>query len=313
MWWLTGDARPSLLPLFIAAVSLATASLAESDPPCSATSNRTSTFVDLHSLIKKEGNYTFRSSDYNSNFTLNICAPLLVPDSLQFESLPDTKNLSAYYRKGGKVYSLGRASTTPRFNGKKLVLDYSGGSLCPKLDSEGIPIEGEYNDAGYRKGLTLSFMCDRDLLVPATISFVSQKYDCSYWLEVRTPSACATNKPQALGPVSIFGIISLVALLVYFVGGCFYSRTVLQARGWRQVPHWQTWLRTLNFIWDGLRICLYSLVNMCSRLVGRGRTGRYGGYVSGAGDGRFSRANEWADVDDENRLIDQLDDEWSDG
>ncbi|KAK6344541.1 Cation-independent mannose-6-phosphate receptor CI-MPR [Orbilia brochopaga] len=254
MLWLARDARSSLLSsaaLIAFLYPLATAAMAElPDPPCSATSNRTHTFVNLQSLIRRKGfDQDYSTRHDNISFTLNICAPALSADDLHFPSAEDARNVSAYYRKGDKAYSLGRASLKPKFVGKKLVLDYAGGSLCPKLDAEGLPIEGEDNEAGYRRGLTLSFVCDRDLISPPTISFISQRYNCSYWFEVRTASACATVKAQSLGPVAIFSIISLVALMVYFVGGCFYQRTVLQARGWRQVPHWQTWLRALNFVW----------------------------------------------------------------
>ncbi|KAK6353728.1 Cation-independent mannose-6-phosphate receptor CI-MPR [Orbilia blumenaviensis] len=221
------------------------------DPPCSATSNKTGTFVDLHSLIRKghDGNYVVAGHDYNADFTLNFCAPVLSADGLDFHALSDSHNVSAYYRKADQTYSLGRASSTPKFRGRKLILEYTGGSLCPKLDSDGVPIDGKDNEDGYRKGAMFSFTCDRDMIGPARVSFVGQQNDCSYWFDVRTSSACATVKQQPLGPVAIFGIIFLVALLVYFIGGCFYQRTVLHARGWRQVPHWQTWLGALNFIW----------------------------------------------------------------
>ncbi|KAF3078471.1 Cation-independent mannose-6-phosphate receptor CI-MPR [Orbilia oligospora] len=292
------------------------------DPPCSATSNRTGTFVDLHSLIRKghDDNYLVSGYDYNSNFTLNICAPVLSSDNLDFHALSDAHNISAFYQKGGITYSLGRASSTPKFRGRKLILEYTGGSLCPKLDSNGAPVDGKDNEDGYRKGALLSFTCDRELIGPARVSFVGQQNECSYWFDVRTSSACATVKQQPLGPVAIFGIIFLVALLVYFIGGCFYQRTVLHARGWRQVPHWQTWLGALNFIWDAIRICMFSVTTLCGRAGGRGRTGRFGGYAPASGEGGgFGRASfgagadEWVDGEDENRLIDQLDDEWSDG
>ncbi|EPS42832.1 hypothetical protein H072_3215 [Dactylellina haptotyla CBS 200.50] len=247
------------------------------DPPCSATSNRTGTFVDLRDLIRKgsDSNYNPRGYDYNTNFTLNICAPIISSTDLKFHALPEAHNVSAYYLKGDVAYSLGDASTTPKFRGRKLVLEYTGGSLCPKLDAQGVPIEGKDNEDGFRKGAILSFTCDRELIGPATISFVGQQNECSYWFDVRTSSACATVKQQPLGPVSIFSIMYappiptllfrvsgssqtnkfalvlrfLVALLVYFIGGCFYQRTVLHARGWRQIPHWQTWLGALNLIW----------------------------------------------------------------
>ncbi|KAF3928984.1 hypothetical protein ABW19_dt0203953 [Dactylella cylindrospora] len=213
------------------------------DPPCSATSDRTGTFVDLRSIIRKENDHDYnniRGYDYNSNFTLNICAPVHSSENLKFYGLPESYNVSAYYHKGDKTYSLGQASSTPKFRGRKLVLEYTGGSLCPKLDADGLPIEGKDNEDGYRKSSLLSFTCDREL-VGATVSF------------------------------------------------------------------------------DMLRICLFSVFNLVRRMFGRSPTSRFGGYTAASGDGRFGRGtntgrpDEWSDVDDENRLIDQLDDEWSDG
>lgn len=49
-----------------------------------------------------------RGYDYGANFTLNICAPVLekVRDVVGVESAR-WKNVSAYYEKDGKVYSIG--------------------------------------------------------------------------------------------------------------------------------------------------------------------------------------------------------------
>lgn len=41
----------------------------------------------------------------------------------------------------------------------------------------------------------------------------------------------------------------LVAAVVYCVGGCVYQRTVMHARGWRQIPHYHAWAGTLGFFW----------------------------------------------------------------
>jgi hypothetical protein len=40
-----------------------------------------------------------------------------------------------------------------------------------------------------------------------------------------------------------------VAAAVYLIGGCVYQRTVMHARGWRQIPHWQVWAGVAGFIW----------------------------------------------------------------
>lgn len=92
------------------------------DLPCTAHS-AAGTFYDLNSISLKppeEGKKTSKNSrtdswhakgyDYESNFTLNICAPVL-------EDLKDVvgierdlwANVSAYYNKEGKTYSIGYA------------------------------------------------------------------------------------------------------------------------------------------------------------------------------------------------------------
>jgi len=100
------------------------------------------------------------------------------------------------------------------------VLEYTGGSLCPKLDDQGRVIDGEENTQGYRKSALLAMTCDRELLLPAAVSFVGVLNECSYFFEVRTASACPTVKQQALGPISIFGVMyvddtRLSFLLIY--------------------------------------------------------------------------------------------------
>lgn len=40
-----------------------------------------------------------------------------------------------------------------------------------------------------------------------------------------------------------------VALVGYCLGGCFYQRTVMHARGWRQIPHFAAWAGVVGFFW----------------------------------------------------------------
>jgi len=49
--------------------------------------------------------------------------------------------------------------------------------------------------------------CDQTLFTQAAISFIGVLNECSYFFEVRTASACPTIKQQALGPISIFGVM----------------------------------------------------------------------------------------------------------
>jgi hypothetical protein len=46
-------------------------------------------------------------------------------------------------------------------------------------------------------------------------------------------------------------------LAVYLVGGLFYQRTVMHARGWRQLPNYSLWAGIGGFI------------QVCSRVVRR--------------------------------------------
>jgi len=40
-----------------------------------------------------------------------------------------------------------------------------------------------------------------------------------------------------------------VFAMVYLVGGIVYQRTVMHARGWRQIPHYHAWAAALGFFW----------------------------------------------------------------
>ncbi|PQE13013.1 Mannose-6-phosphate receptor binding protein [Rutstroemia sp. NJR-2017a BBW] len=156
---------------------------------------------------------------------------------------------------------------------------------------------------------------------------------------------------QTVGPGAVFAIIGVIAILVYFLGGVFYQRNVAHARGWRQLPNYSFWSGIGNFIKVSLQTCFlrskYQVfprvasvrgdgdallptmedifiiaTSSCSRCLpshrgynalsisanGNGGSGRNGnGRSSGGGLGNGRRGS-----DDENRLIDQLDEEWDD-
>lgn len=102
-----------------------------------------------------------------------------------------------------------------------------------------------------RKSTTISFLCDRDPgAPPAAASFVGTTPDeCAYFFEVRSQAACGGAEPveQLVGPGGVFGIIVLITVMVYFIGGCVYQRAVLHARGWRQLPNYSMWAGIGNF------------------------------------------------------------------
>lgn len=118
--------------MFLAVALAGTAFAADKDPdktststtsaasPCVATST-SGAFYDLRpdiavapvegSKIQKgvpTADYLARGWDYGSNFTMNICSPVVKPveDVVGVEKAL-WKNISAYYETKGKIYSLG--------------------------------------------------------------------------------------------------------------------------------------------------------------------------------------------------------------
>jgi cation-dependent mannose-6-phosphate receptor len=292
----------------LALLSLASSSLAaEADKttttaPCTATSTSGS-FYDLrldiavkapadgskpaHSNGAPTVDYHARGYDYGSNFTMNLCGPVVGKiDNVIGIDKGTWQNISAYYVSKGDVYSLGYQSGELKPRGKKLVLQYSGGSPCGKNEKRDLDIVerssvhtgaaykySDYEDedralatgtptvrdtketdtAKRRKSATISFLCDRDAVSSvATASFVgTDPEECAYFFEVRSQHACAgaePHKPGSVGPGSVFAIILLIAVLVYFGGGIFYQRTVANQRGWRQLPNYSLWAGIWSFV-----------------------------------------------------------------
>lgn len=139
-------------------------------------------------------------------------------------------------------------ASKPTMRGRRLVMEYVNGSPC-KTSHENSKGAADIN---HRKSSVISFLCERDPLAPlATLSFVGVSPDeCAYFFEVRSQAACATAEPaqQGVGPAGVFGIIVVIAILVYFIGGIFYSRNVSHQRGWRQLPNYSFWAGIGNFI-----------------------------------------------------------------
>jgi len=168
----------------------------------------------------------------------------------------------------------------PVVRGRKLVLNYTNGSPCPSVsDNEkramltsvsddehssstssdaatgtasGSPPKATSTSSGKvrRKNTIISLLCERDpLMPPLTLSFVGSPDECTYVFEARSNAACAgiEKAKQSLSPGGVFGVIAIIAGLVYFVGGCVYSRTVLNQRGWRQLPNYALWSGIFRF------------------------------------------------------------------
>ncbi|KAF8251841.1 mannose 6-phosphate receptor domain-containing protein, partial [Wilcoxina mikolae CBS 423.85] len=259
------------------------------DPECTVTSPHSENFFDLRKLRRDpnakvpQTDWIVKGLDYGTNFSINICGPVIA-DATGVEGVDESKKsaVGAFYEMNGTMYSIGSVSASPHFRGRKLVLAYENGSPCPNAPS-------------YRKGTLMSLMCDHEQFHKPSVSFVGQMNDCSYFFEVRTAAACATiNQAQALGPGAVFGAIMGVFALVYLVGGIVYQRTVMHARGWRQIPHYHTWAAAFGFIWDLIHaLWVFTIEHLPLPSSFRPRRS-----VSGSG------------FDDENQLIDELDDDW---
>ncbi|KAK1242288.1 hypothetical protein MKX07_000274 [Trichoderma sp. CBMAI-0711] len=293
-------------------------------PPENGKTHKSGLYKDYHS----------RGYDYGKNFTLNICGAVVDPVS-DVVGLKKSQwaNVSAYYTTHNSVYSIGSVSLDLHSRGRKLVLQYTGGSPCGESRSspdndpdddyddydkrsstfdEGLSSPGHAHavetidrdkstSKTRRKSATISFLCDRDPGTTTAVSFVGVDPDeCSYFFEARSVHACAhaePHKPGSVGPGSVFGLILVIAVLVYVLGGVFYNRTVAHARGWRQLPNYSLWAGIGSFFSDLFIILLSS----CGRLLPSRRGYQH---LGSGGIGRNSEA--------ENRLIDQLDEEWDD-
>ena len=293
---------PSLLALIALALIPSRVSAAADSPkptnkPCTLHSSSTGSFYDLrplqilHSTAKDARNDSWHAKgyDYGANFTLNFCGPVIEKlEDVNDVSEYSWRNVSAFYRTADdEVYSIGQQSADPIFRGKKLVLNYTSGSLCPELDDHGAPkfaprkiLDDDDDDddddeddkphskkpskgkapsskpssSKRRKSTLLSFQCDRDPLFTEhpQISFVGSPDHCTYFFEVRSRYACggaiSSGESGSLGPGGVFGVILAITVLVYLIGGCVYQRSVMHQRGWRQCPNYAVWAGLFGFV-----------------------------------------------------------------
>ncbi|EEH19822.1 hypothetical protein PABG_02081 [Paracoccidioides brasiliensis Pb03] len=302
----------------------------------------------------REESWHAKGYDYPANFTINICAPV-IEDLKDVVGVEESRwgNVSAYYRLDGKTYSIGQQQSSLVFRGRKLSLNYTDGSPCPASSTSNVRSREiadsdkgrvkehdrdsdkdkggdstqKTTDSSRRKSTLMSFLCDRDLVSPAaTVSFVGALDSCSYFFEVRSAAACdgVARSEGGLGPAGVFGVIALIAVAAYFLGGCAYQRTVMHQRGWRQCPNYSLWAGAASFLRD-LSMILCSFLSRCFRIskstAGYSRfsngnydaNDRHGGIIGAIGacaGTTGAQRRRGPDVDAENRLIDQLDEEW---
>ncbi|KAI6845919.1 mannose 6-phosphate receptor domain-containing protein [Hortaea werneckii] len=349
------------------AVPAARETSAAPQQPCTVRSPNTGAFFDLNPLhiedparskAKHPRDYSWNTTGWGLpyNFTMNFCGPVVEDleggGGVEGVDKRDWGNVSAFYRQGGKTYSIGQQNSYPVFHGRKLVLNYTDGSPCDledikavagggssaedlfareKIDPKKPSDEDEDDDDEddddddddddkssrrkkpgsrivRRKSTIISLLCDKDPLSPQlTLSFVASSPDaCAYFFEARSAAACGgiETAKQTLSPSGVFGVIVLIAIIVYVVGGCVYSRVVLQQRGWRQLPNYALWSGIFGFFKDLFII----LTSSCARFLPSSRRG----YSRVNGSRNAGRGRGQGDSDAENRLIDELNEEWED-
>jgi cation-dependent mannose-6-phosphate receptor len=64
------------------------------------------------------------------------------------------------------------------------------------------------------------------------------------------------KKKGAKGGWGVFFTIFIIALIVYFVGGIVYNRMVHNASGVYQIPNWEFWSNSCDFLKDMILIIL---------------------------------------------------------
>lgn len=195
-------------------------------PPCTITNSYTNQFFDLRPLggLGFEGDaqaWNAKGFDYGRNFSIGVCfTPLRQLSSLtrlDFRDSLNKTNVGAYYTsQEGKKVSIGQVSTDLKFRGRKLVLEYENGDICPDLMNS----KGE----SLRKSTLLSFTCDREIMKKARVNYLGSFNNCSYHFEVRTIHACATSTDVDDDEVLwIFVGVFLAALVVYFGANKIYA------------------------------------------------------------------------------------------
>ncbi|KAF2757936.1 mannose 6-phosphate receptor domain-containing protein [Pseudovirgaria hyperparasitica] len=328
-----------LTPFLFPNVACAADDTKKSKPvrPCTARSANHNRFFDLNPIwvkppedgkkkSKDERTTSWSSNGYDIgyNFTINFCGPVVEKlENVVGVEKDMWRNISAFYEKGGKTYSMGMQNAEPVFRGKKLVLNYTDGSPCVSSKSkkaEGLladrALKGDDDvddndddapqkpkDGKRRKQTIISLLCENDALnSDASISFVAASEDeCAYFFEARSSAACAgiEKEFQTVGPAGVFSLILFIAIAAYVVGGCVYQRNVMHQRGWRQLPNYALWAGIGSFIRDMFII----LTSSCARFMPSRR-----GYSRVSLNGGRPRGHS----EDENRLIDSLDEEWND-
>ncbi|KAF5873612.1 putative vacuolar sorting receptor protein [Botrytis fragariae] len=290
----------------------------------------------------KTDSWHARGYDYKGNFTLNVCAPV-VEEVKDFVGVDKNhwKNVSAFYEYDGKKYSVGQQSGNLTLRGRKLVVEYTNGSPCGGKNKKRSWDDDDDDDKSIRrKSSIISFHCEKDPLATASASYVgTDPEECAYFFEVRSQAACGGSEPakQTVGPGAVFAIIGVIAILHrrFHKGELQKMSYEISTTTLSPCSVRSGWL--VDIADDGGEGNVESQVaevdvfiiatSSCSRCLpthrgyntlsisanghsGDGSNGRGSGRDRGVSANESGRRNSGSE--DENRLIDQLDEEWDD-
>ncbi|CAI2176171.1 3523_t:CDS:2 [Funneliformis geosporum] len=188
-------------------------------------------YFDLSPLKKTDGDdWIVQGYGTHWKFHINICNDIL------YKGDPNTAldNTGVYGSKNDEGSSLGKTSTTPIVRGDKLLMEFNDGN-------------DKCGTTNYRKSSVISFICDKTVEGQGLPIFVSTFKDCAFFFEWRTPAACSTVKK-----------------------GIVYNRMVHNASGMRQIPNWEFWCNT----WEFLKDIFFIIVAQCPMFQPRRSGGR---------------------------------------
>lgn len=171
---------------------------------CSIKNPITGHIVDLSPLVNTKDQHNKwlvkgYGEDVNKNFTIAICSsPFLDSDNDDIDD--EDLQVGAVY--DHNTVSIGKYnSNLTMYPNKRITLKYQDGDVCPnKID---------------KKSTLLNFVCDRDIISKAQITYIGNTNNCSYFFEVRTLYACPkADKTQELSILPIFFSIITVFIIV---------------------------------------------------------------------------------------------------
>ncbi|KAJ1524821.1 hypothetical protein ONE63_009691 [Megalurothrips usitatus] len=117
-----------------------------------------------------------------------------------------------------------------------------GGDWMMIIFGNGDPYPENYNCSGPRYAFVM-IHCNHNISAENTMLFIKEarkeKDACFFMFEVHSHLVCI--QPEKIGGGMIFTVLFLFVVLTYIIGGIFYRRLVLGAKGLEQIPNFTFW------------------------------------------------------------------------